>query len=295
MRKTFKVVLAVMMVMVLVVTMTGFTTDTMSDKTKVGSTVNVDGENIYFERSGNQCSDSTIIFIHGAFINSQTMKFLSQDRAFSNYNCITFDLPGHGKSDGTGKTTVAEYTQSVYNFISILKEKNIVTNKITLVGWSMGGTISLELAEKGLEGLQNVVLLDSSAKWELNLPPLDPTAPIDLRPIFASEFTSLTPQYVKDVFDRDYDNYVAGTSAIVSDAMSVVNYDKTADLSKINVPVLAISGDSDKLALPEYQIILKRNISKCYLKLYPNRGHILFMEVPQDVSKDIIDFFQYSK
>lgn len=294
MRKTLKVLLAVILVVVLVVTMTGFTSDNYNDKNKCGSTVTVNGESIYFERSGNQHSCNTIIFIHGAFINSQTMKFLSQEKAFKNYNCITFDLPGHGKSEGSGKSTVADYTKSVYDFIDILKDKGIITDKITLVGWSMGGTISLELAEDGLKGLQNVVLLDSSAKWEINLPPMDPSADIDLRPVFFSEFTSLTPQYVKDVFDRDYNKYVSGKDTIISDVMSVNNYDKITDLSKIQVPVLAISGDSDKLAPPEYETILRKNIPECYMKIYPKRGHILFMEVPEDISEDIVEFFQYS-
>jgi pimeloyl-ACP methyl ester carboxylesterase len=253
----------------------------------------VNNEKIYYERSGNKHSEKTIIFIHGAFVNSDTMKFLSKE--FKNYNCITFDLPAHGKSEGTPKTVLSDYTESVYQFIKLLKDKKEITNNITLVGWSMGGSISLELAEKGLKGLQNVILLDSSSKWTLDTSGMNPNAPINLKPLFASEFTNLTPQYVRDVFDKDYNKYIASDTTIISDVMAVCTYDNISNLNKITVPVLAISGDSDNLATLENEALLKRNINKCYIKIYPNRGHQMFMEIPNEISRDIKEFFEYSK
>ncbi len=255
--------------------------------------INVNGENIYYERKGNNKNKDTIIFIHGALVNSESMKFLSEK--FNDYNCITFDLPGHGKSEGTPKMSIADYTESVYNFIDILKAKNEITNNITLVGWSMGGSIALELAEKGLKDLKNIVLLDSSAKWVIDLSGADPNAPLDFAPLFQSNFTSLTPQYVKDVFMKNASKYLSSDLACKSDLFAAHAYDNVSELSKVNVPVLILSGDVDNLALIEYETLLKKNIKNSYLKIYPNRAHIMFMEIPDQISKDIREFFTYSK
>jgi pimeloyl-ACP methyl ester carboxylesterase len=258
-----------------------------------GNYISIGGDSLFYEQSGDPKSDITLVFIHGAFINGNTMKFLSKE--MKSYNCVTIDLPGHGKSEGAARNTVAGYTDAVEQLIKVLREKKIIGAKFTLIGWSMGGSISLELAERHIDGLISVVLLDSSAKWYIDLSGIDPTAKIDLRPLFAREFTSLTPDKLKEEFLSNYDKYVSCDATIMSDAMVGSNYDAISELGKVKVPVLAISGDSDYLALPEYEIILKNNINQCYLKMYPNRGHLLFMEIPDVISRDITEFFEYAK
>jgi pimeloyl-ACP methyl ester carboxylesterase len=189
-----------------------------------------------------------------------------------------------------GLIKLSDYTNKVYELIKVLKIDNIVTNNITLIGWSMGGSISLELAERNLDGLKNIVLLNSSAKWKLDLTNFDTTIKFDLRPMFINGFTSLTPQSVKDIFTTNYDKYISDESACKTDILATYNYDKVSELSKVNVPVLAISGDMDMLALPEYQEILRGNIPNCQVKIYQDRGHQLFMEIPNEIEQDIRNF-----
>lgn len=291
MDKNFRRLLSLTLIIALTAMMVGFTYDSKAKDND--NYVAVNGDRIYFEQSGNLKSSDTLIFVHGAFMHSKAMNFLSKE--FKKYNCITLDLPGHGKSEGTAKSTVAEYTDSVEQFIKILQDRGTIKSNFTLIGWSMGGTISLELAERHVVGLNNVVLLNSSAKWYLDTSAFDPNSKIDLRPLFGSEFTSLTPDKVKAVFSTDYDKYISSDKAVISDVMSVCNYDAVSALSNIEVPILALSGDSDHLALPQYQALLKSNIKECYLKIYPNRGHQMFMEIPDDLEEDIKDFFEYSK
>lgn len=256
--------------------------------------VNVNGEKIYYERTGNEKSQHTMLFIHGALVNHEPMEPLASQ--FKDYNTIVFDLPGHGRSEGSPRTTVSGYADVVKAFIAELRKTGEITDSITLLGWSMGGSISLELAEQNLPEIKNVVLLSSSAKWDIQAPPgFDPNAPLDLRPLIFSELTSSTPQNIKEYVYTHYDSYMASDAACISDLMACIGYDKMSELTKINVPVLIESGDQDHLAKYQFANQMKSLIPKSYLSMHPNRGHFLLIEIPKTIESDIRDFFEYSK
>ena len=50
-----------------------------------------------YERIGNCASSTTLIFLHGSTMSMGGMHPFAS--AFDAYNCIVFDLTGHGKSD----------------------------------------------------------------------------------------------------------------------------------------------------------------------------------------------------
>lgn len=87
--------------------------------------------------------DITLLFVHGAFIDrnywSAQIDYFKQD-----YQVVTIDLPGHGKS-GKNRAiwTIQELGDDVCNLIEALNLKNVV-----LIGHSMGGDIILEVAVK---------------------------------------------------------------------------------------------------------------------------------------------------
>ncbi|WP_201007694.1 hypothetical protein [Paenibacillus glycanilyticus] len=55
----------------------------------------------------------------------------------------------------------------VMEFIGKAQEAGDIDDHIVLVGWSMGGSIALELELKGMKGIQNIVLLNSAPEWNI--------------------------------------------------------------------------------------------------------------------------------
>lgn len=99
-----------------------------------------------------------ILFLHG-FLGSgndwtEVIQYLSQD-----YNCLTLDLPGHGKTRLTAKEDNSlERTAST--LIELLNRQKI--NKCLLTGYSMGGRIALFLALRYPQYFSKVVLESAS-------------------------------------------------------------------------------------------------------------------------------------
>lgn len=76
------------------------------------------------------------------------------------HQVIVIDLPGHGKSGTIAETHTMELMAEVVNFI--LVENKI--NKVSFIGHSMGGYISLAFVEKFPTKVDSLVLLNSTSE-----------------------------------------------------------------------------------------------------------------------------------
>jgi pimeloyl-ACP methyl ester carboxylesterase len=109
---------------------------------------------IAYELTGK--GDTTLLFVHGSFIDMNY--WLAQVNYFKQqYQVLTIDLPGHGKS-GKNRTTwtIQEYGLDVCAVIKELHLKNII-----LIGHSMGGDIILEAAAKCPDSVIGFVGVDN--------------------------------------------------------------------------------------------------------------------------------------
>ena len=125
-----------------------------------------DGAYIHYEMTG---KGQPILFIHGIF---GSKKFFEKNVASlkENFSVITIDLRGHGKSSkGLDGYSIDRLAQDVHEVIKQLKLKNVL-----LMGWSMGGPITLSYwkqfgAKKGrIAGLGLIDITPfpfSSGKW----------------------------------------------------------------------------------------------------------------------------------
>ena len=98
----------------------------------------------------------TFVFVHGAYANRSA--FDEQVRAFaSSHRIVTFDMRGHGESDKPpGPYSMDDWAEDVRFLCSQLG----VTRPI-IVGHSMGGLVSVEVAARDPELVRAVVTLDS--------------------------------------------------------------------------------------------------------------------------------------
>ena len=98
-----------------------------------------------------------LVFLHG-FLESSKIWEPFIDELSKQRQVICIDLPGHGKSGNLNPVHTMElFADAVYVIMQHLKVK-----KITLVGHSMGGYVSLAFCEKFLIMTESLVLLNSS-------------------------------------------------------------------------------------------------------------------------------------
>ena len=97
---------------------------------------------------------AVLLFVHGLGSNLQAWN--KNIEAFRNdYRCIAVDLPGYGKSSqGDYPFSMDFFAQSLAEFVQKLELKSVI-----LVGHSMGGQISTNMAINDLVPLEKLVLV----------------------------------------------------------------------------------------------------------------------------------------
>jgi 2-succinyl-6-hydroxy-2,4-cyclohexadiene-1-carboxylate synthase len=126
--------------------------------------LNISGINIYFDQYLNKSSrpshSKNVILIHGFTGSSKDWEEIIP-RLSKDYNYYAIDLIGHGNSDSHGE-------KKHYNadFIIELIQKfiaDIFSEKVFLIGYSMGGRAALTYSAKYPETLEGLILESSTA------------------------------------------------------------------------------------------------------------------------------------
>ena len=112
---------------------------------------------LHFQTSGNP-RNLPVLFLHG-FMGSgdewnEVIQFLSHQ-----YYCLTVDLPGHGES-GLDENINYSFEKTALALIDLLKQMDI--KKCFLVGYSMGGRLSLFLTLRYPQFFSRTVLESAS-------------------------------------------------------------------------------------------------------------------------------------
>ena len=99
-----------------------------------------------------------IVFIHGVGLNKEIWE--PQVNFFKNYNTLTYDLLGHGKTPlKKSKVSIKDFSKQLFNLI---KELNF--NKIHLVGFSLGALIAQHFASEYSDKLSSLIIHGSIYK-----------------------------------------------------------------------------------------------------------------------------------
>ena len=102
--------------------------------------------------------DNPIVFVHGVGLNNEIWK--PQIDFFKEYNTLTYDLLGHGKTPlNKSKVTFNDFSRQLLNLINELKFE-----KIHLVGFSLGALIVRDFAYKHNDKLCSLIIHGSIYK-----------------------------------------------------------------------------------------------------------------------------------
>ncbi|SFR83298.1 alpha/beta fold hydrolase [Anaeromicropila populeti] len=253
----------------------------------------IGNEKISYMQMGKADSPYTMVFIHGATMTGAGMAPLAEQ--FTDYNCIVVDLPGHGGSAGETKRTVDEFSESIDLFLQELLKNQIISNHITIVGYSMGGGISFELALKQREEYKRLVILCSGAGFPGYVPLVDkvrshPAEEFSSADFFTHAFGANTTEEQK-VFLLDVLNKTKVDDSIgYLDLVAAGTYDKLARANEVTVPVLIVAGDQDQIVEAGCGINLWKSLQNAFLFIIPFRGHTVIFEELEQVVKTMKDF-----
>ena len=220
-----------------------------------------------------------LLFIHGAGGCRDVWHY--QMRHFSGCDAVT--LPGH--PGGALRSSIDEYREWLHGYILEKKYGNTV-----LAGQSMGGAIALSYAMAHPGEIGGLVLIGTGARLRV-IPGFLKilSGNVDKPPSWYRDIVS--PLYAgieQSIRDLVLDRVCAfPVSVHLNDFLCCDRFDIMDKISSINLPVLIISGESDTMTPVKYSRYLADRIPGSRLVIIPEAGHMVFLEKPDEVNREI--------
>lgn len=240
--------------------------------------IDSDGNLIHYEVYGN--GDQTILLIHGWSNNLHVWD--GQIETFSkNYRVVAVDLPGFGKSINNRQIwTMDAFGRDVAAVINHLE-----LDQVILVGFSMGGPVSIETAKQVPQKIKGIVLVDILQNPDLKY---SEEFMKSMTASYMDTVSSPTTEKVKPFFRTSQDKLSAKYIAMIKDVpktgwrdslyncMIWINNSCQESLKSLPIPILAINADeqpTDTDAFRKYNPWYTARIIK-------GVNHVVFWEAP---------------
>jgi non-heme chloroperoxidase len=211
----------------------------------------------------------------------------------TSYHVYALDQRGHGESARPAHGyAIADFAADVVAFMDAMGLPST-----TLVGHSMGSFVAQQVALAAPERVARLVLIGAATnvrtedllELQQAVDMLDDPVPAE----FARGFQAST--IYRPVPDDFLDRVVAESlklpthvwRAALAGCLAV---DYTAHLGDIQIPTLILWGDQDTVFSRAAQDALVNGLARAVLKVYPETGHAIHWEWPEQVVHDMKDF-----
>jgi pimeloyl-ACP methyl ester carboxylesterase len=249
----------------------------------------IDGVKIAYRVNDDGLSDDrkSLVFIHGSGCDHTLWD--NQFEALGGvFNMVGVDLPGHGRSEGSGEQDVERYVEWVRKFIDAL-----ALRKPVIAGHSLGAAISLSFAVKYGERLSGIVPVGGGVTMPVNDMILDgirndTAATLD----FIAKFSVTKKNREKFVQSLVDGMLKVSPEIIYGDFLSCNRLDITEEIQKITVPTLLICGEDDKMTPPALSRYMEEKIPGAELALIGDSGHFVMQENADAFNGVLKDFIQ---
>jgi len=227
----------------------------------------------------------TLIFIHGAG-GSHVLWQGQVDGLAGRVNAVAVDLPGHGDSKGDGVGTIEDYARAVADFTRAIEALRPVP-----CGLSMGGAITQQLLLDHPDACCAGILIGTGARLRVQ--------PLILKTVeenFGSYVESFLAFAASEKTDPERLRPISEATAqgkprvALGDFRACDAFDVMERLTSIEVPVLVITSEEDKLTPPKYGIFLEEKIKTASRVHIQDAGHLVPAEKPDEVNQVILDF-----
>lgn len=240
-----------------------------------GQTAEINGIDIYYEVYGEGTGDP-VILLHGGLSNGD--HFVNQIPALAeDHEVIVMDSRGHGRS--SFDDTPISYEVMAADVLGLLDHLGI--DKASIVGWSDGGIIGLEIAIHNPERLNKVVA------YGANFDPSGVRPDIGENAYFnayieraAEEYQGLSPA------PERWDEFLANISNTWA---TQPNYTEE-QLQGITTPILVLDGEDEEAIDIDHARQMASLIPTAELILMPGTGHFAMFEQPEEFNRIVLDY-----
>ena len=234
----------------------------------------------YFLHEGGRPTKPPLVLIHGA--GGDHLSWPPEIRRLIAARVFTLDLPGHGKSEGPGRQSVAEYAESVIGFINAAGLSQAV-----FIGHALGGAIALTLAIDHPERSAGIGLISTGPRLPVASSVLENAANPATFVLAIQSLVELMhiPQDAKHLKDQTFKHLSSIRPTLFhGDLRACAQFDVATRLDLIRTPALVLCGTDDQLVRRFYSESLAGQIPGAALQTIDGAGHLVMLEQPRRVA-----------
>lgn len=258
--------------------------------------VEINGLNVHYKMCG--AGEPVFVLLHG--FGASVYSWNAALEPLSELGTvIAYDRPAFGLTERPliweGESPYSPQAQ-VDLLLGLLDRFGV--ERAILVGNSAGGTVAMNFYLQHPERVQALILVSpavyagggapSAIRWLLRTPQMR-----HLGPLIARQIQTRGPELIKLAW-YDPSRITEETLALYKKPLQVENWDRAlweltiaseesdlaGRLSEFNLPVLVVTGDSDRIVPTEQSVRLSKELPQATLVVIPQAGHVAHEERP---------------
>jgi 3-oxoadipate enol-lactonase len=251
----------------------------------------VRGQRVSYLTLDAEVAGPVALLVHGSGVSARY--WVEQLRGLAPAaRAVALDLPGHGQSDDALEPGLEHYVEVVRGFVETLGVGPVIA-----VGHSLGGTVALALAARCPAAVRGLVLLSACARLPRTEAPaqwLLPFLPGPLRKVvffMTAKRLLFGPGAPAGATRLGLQELRACHPRTLARDLAIARAMDLRDAAReLRVPTLILCGSRDQVTPPELSRELHALVAKSRLVVIEGAGHMLLMETPVIVNREIAAF-----
>jgi pimeloyl-[acyl-carrier protein] methyl ester esterase len=249
-----------------------------------------------------------LVMLHGFGTDSHVFASIGAQLSL-HYDVMMVDLPGHGET----KEAFGSFSYCGYAILHALKQ--YVKEPYSLLGWSMGGIVALDMIKQEMEHkckdheckhdhslIENLILVSSTPKFvasdDFNIG-MNKAVFSKFKKGVKETFAETMDDFYKLMFADNEDGsiflpeikmHTPPQSTLLDCLDSFEIYDGRKTLPQIKVPTLILAGDKDKIIDPKASLYMSQEIKNSNIKIFKDAGHAPHLTRESEVVHELKSF-----
>jgi pimeloyl-ACP methyl ester carboxylesterase len=247
----------------------------------VGRYAEINGNRLWYARWESEGPEQRgpVLLLHGGLFNSSYFGAVIPVLLAHQYAVIAMDSRGQGRSSYPGGPI--SYRLMEQDVLGLLDHLGIPC--VSLVGWSDGGIIGIELAVSHPERLQRVFAFGANTEPAGNIEHADSLPAMTAHvAVERREYHALSPHPGSEPQVR----------AAIQTMWATLPNVTAAELGSIRVPMTIAVGEHDECIKPEHTRYIAAHIPGARLVVLPDTGHFAMIQDPGAFARAVLEFLQ---
>lgn len=247
---------------------------------------------LYYQEYGD-VNASLMVFLHGGGVSSWMWE--KQILYFTNYHCVTIDLPEQGRSKDVEAFSIKKSAEKIIELI----EKIRIDKKVIVIGFSLGAQVALQMMSMKPTLISKAIINSALVRPStLAVKLISPTIKLTF-PLISNKHFSKIQSRMLYVSEEYFENYYRESSQMKSDTLIRIlkenlSFGIPTAFNKAEGNILVTVGEKEKTIMKKSARDIVSSNSNCVGIIIPNVGHGISMCNPNYFNKMIENWLQES-